>query len=96
MKKYYGYFVYNDEEYVIRFKIKGSLIFDEDNRYFIDDKYYIRSTMDVLSLAAFGSHWSNIKGLSYVCFMITKSDFIEYRSKGVKRWKPDREIIDWP
>ena len=95
MKKYYGIFLYNDETYVIRFKIKGTLEYDEQHRCFIDDKWYVRSFMDILSMAAFGSHSSNVKGLSCCCFKITKDDFIEYRSQGIKRWIPAKEIINW-
>ena len=96
MKKYYGIFLYKDEYYVIRFKIKGSLKFDKDEGYFIDDLWYVRSTTDVISMVAFNSHPSNVKGLTPCCFIIDKKDFIEYRSQGIKRWIPKTEVIDWP
>lgn len=94
MKKYYGYFVYNDEEYVIRFKIDGSLRWREKERCFIDDHWYVRSIADVICMAAFDSNPMNIKGF-WCAFLLTHQDFIKERARGVKRWKPEREIIVW-
>lgn len=95
MKKYYSIFLYNDETYVIRFKIKGTLEYDKHYRCFIDDKWYVRSVKDVVSMTAFRTHSQNVEGLSDCCFLITKKEFIEYRSQGVKRWTPKMEVIDW-
>ena len=95
MKKYYGYFVYNEEEYVIRFKIDGSLKFDRKSKCFIDDQYYLRSIADVIATAAFdNNHSIHIKQLGFS--MLLKHDaFVRERARGVKRWKPLREIIVW-
>lgn len=94
MKKYYGYFVYNDEEYVIRFKIDGSLRWSEKERCFIDDHWYTRSIAEVICMAALDSHPINVKAFGSA-FLITHQYFIKQRSRGVKRWNPKREIIIW-
>lgn len=94
MKKYYGYFVYNNEEYVIRFKIDGSLKWSAKDRCFIDDHWYVRSIADVICMAAFDSNPMNIKGFGGA-FLLTHQSFINERARGVKRWKSEREIIIW-
>ena len=95
MKKYYGYFVYNDEEYVIRFKIDGSLKWSAKDRCFIDDHWYVRSIADVICIAAFDSNPSNVKGFG-CAFLLNHQDFIDERARGVKRRTPLRETIVWP
>lgn len=96
MKKYYGYFVYNEEEYVVRFKIDGSLKFDSKARCFVDNQYYVRSIADVIAMAAFDDNSTNMshRGFGFSC-LISHDYFVEYRTRGVKRWKPKREIIIW-
>ena len=94
MKKYYGYFVYNDEEYVIRFKIDGSLKWSAKDRCFIDDHWYVRSIADAICMAAFDSNPMNIKGFG-CAFLLTHQDFINERSRGVKRRAPLNETIVW-
>lgn len=94
MKKYYGYFVYNEEEYVIRFKIDGSLKFDSKAKCFIDDQYYVRSIADVIAMAAFDSNSINIKQLG-LSVLLKHNAFVRERARGVKRWEPKREIIVW-
>ena len=95
MKKFYGYFVYNNEQYVIRFKLGGSIKWDEEAHCFIDEKMYMRSAAYMICLAALDTHFANEKEFSCCAFIIPKKDFIEYRSQGIKRWKPQREIIIW-
>lgn len=98
MKKYYAYFIYNDEEYVIRFKIKGSL---KRGRLFgfIDKDGYTRTEADIICLAAFNDNLFNIQAnepfLAFHACFLTHDQFVDYRSKGVKRWKPKNEIIFW-
>ena len=95
MKKYYGIFHYNDIPYVIRFKIKGSLAFDEQQRCFIDKKWYVRSSREIICTAAFDTHPLNMRNFSCCCWLISHDEFVQHRANGVKRWKPKREIIDW-
>lgn len=96
MKKYYGYFVYDEEEYVIRFKIDGSLKFDSKARCFVDNQYYVRSIDDVITMAAFDDNSTNMKHRGFHFSMLLKHDaFVRERALGVKRWKPKREIIIW-
>ncbi len=94
MKKYYGYFVYNDEEYVIRFKIDGSLKWNAKYRCFMDDHMRVRSVADVICMAAFDTNPRNIK--SFRCaFLITHQYFINERARGVKRQTPWNDTIIW-
>lgn len=95
MKKYYGYFVYNDEEYVIRFKIDGSLVWSDEYHCFKDDRWYCYSYRDMISYAAFDTHESNVRQLGFTCGLRTRKAFNEQRARGVKRWKPKQEIIKW-
>ena len=95
MKKYYGYFIYQDEEYVIRFKIDGTLKWDAKFRCFIDDHLYVRSSAEVICMAALDSHPMNNKAFS-CAFLLSHEDFVKERARGVKRWKyPRHEIIVW-
>ena len=93
MKKYYGYFVYNGEQYVIRFKIKGSLIWSARDKCFIDDQYYVRSSPDMICLAALDSNPMNER-LFRCAFLIDHDYFVELRARGIKRWR-QRETIIW-
>ena len=93
MKKYYGYFIYKDREYVIRFKVSG-IAWRPEHKCFIDDKWYVRSAEDMICLAAFDSHPLNIKNLGFSC-LLTKKQYIEKRIHGVERWNPVREKIIW-
>ena len=52
MRKYYGYFVYKDEEYVIMFRIDGSLQWSERFHCFMDKNWYVRSYADMICYAA--------------------------------------------
>ena len=95
MKKYYAYFIYNDEEYVIRFKIKGSLVLDTRNRCFIDKNWYVRTVADVICMAAVGHHPLNDRSFNPICCLLTHNQFMDYRIRGIKRWNPKNEIIFW-
>jgi hypothetical protein len=92
MKKYYAWFIYNNEEYVIRFRIKGSLQWDEKERCFMDKDWYVRTIKDLVSLAGFDTSYPNNKHLR-LALKITHNYFRELRAKGVKRWTPKRETI---
>lgn len=94
MKKYYGYFDYKGTEYVIRFRIKGSLQWDEKARCFVDRRLYVRSYEDLIAYAAFDTSPCNIKDF-WACGL-THKGFIEQRSRGVKRWTQETVIIKWP
>ena len=94
MKKYYGLFVYRGEEYVIRFKIDGSLKWDSKHHCFEDAQYYVRSAEDMIYYAAIDTHWSNDKHCGFAC-LISHDEFVRWRSRGIKRWKPKREILLW-
>ena len=93
-KKYYAWFVYNDEEYVIRFWIKGSLQWDEKARCFMDKDWYVRTIEELVSLAAFDTSYHNNKRLGFV-LKISHKYFRELRAEGIKRWTPNREVIVW-
>lgn len=94
MKKYYGYFIYDGMEYVIRFRIKGSLEYDWNKHCFIDKDYYVRASSDMIGYAALGTHPINDARFGFA-YLLTKSGFIEWRSKGVRRWKPKEPVIIW-
>lgn len=94
MKKYYGYFVYDGEEYVIRFKIKGSLKWNAATKCFEDAKWYVRSIADVICMAAFDSNPLNTKTFS-CAYLLTHEEFVKERARGVKRCIPWCEIIMW-
>ena len=94
MKKYYGYFIYNDEEYVIRFKIDGNLQWSEKDHCFIDDQWYVRTYKDLIAYAAIDNHWINDKRFG-TALGLTHDQFVRFRAKGIRRWNPKREIIKW-
>ena len=94
MKKYYGYFIYDNEEYVIRFKIDGSLQYDREHKCFEDRDWYIRSIGDVIAMAAMDNSPVNDKRFG-LAILLDHKRFVEYRSKGIKRWRPIREVIKW-
>lgn len=93
-EKYYGYFVYGDKEYVVRFKINGSLEWNQKYRCFEDKHLYVRSADEIICLAALDSHPINNKRYSYGC-LLTHDGFVEQRARGVKRWSPWNEVINW-
>lgn len=94
MKKYYGYFIYNGEEYVIRFKIDGSLQYDREHKCFKDRDWYVRSIGDVIAMAAIDTNPVNDKRFG-LAILLDHKRFVEYRSKGIERWTPMCEIIKW-
>lgn len=94
MKKYYGYFDRNGKEYVVRFKIDGSLRWDEKSRCFIDKDWYVRSYGDLIANVVFDTSSANLKDF-WACGL-THKGFIECRARGVKRWIPENEVIRWP
>lgn len=93
-KKYYAWFVYNNEEYVIRFRIKGSLQWDEKARCFMDKDWYVRTINELVSLAANDINYHNSRSFGAV-LKISHKYFRELRAKGIKRWTPQREVIVW-
>ena len=94
MKAYYGCFIYNNKEYVIKFKIAGSLHYSERDRAFIDEKYYVRSVDEVICMAAFDSHPLNIKGFG-IAYLISWDEYDNKLANGVKRWTYGQEYIKW-
>ena len=96
MKKYYGLLYIKGIPYVIRFRIKGSLAYDEYYRAFIDKDWYVRSVEDIIFLAAFDTNAMNMNRDHYRAFLISKEEFIRYRIEGIQRWEPMRAVIDWP
>lgn len=94
MKKYYGYFVYDGEEYVIRFRISGSLQWNERYHCFMDKDWYVRSYEELICYAALDSHPLNEKRFGFSCGLSHKG-FCEQRARGVKRWEPKVPIIKW-
>ena len=94
MKKYYGYMVYGDNEYVIRFKIDGSLHWKPSEKAFVDKDWYVRSAEDIIYLAACDGNPINNTRFHYG-MLISHDYFVELRAEGITRWKPLREIIKW-
>ena len=94
MKQYYAYYVYNNVDYIIKFKISGSLVYRPKLDCFMDDEYYVRSIDDVVAMAAFDNHRLNIKGFSFGV-LISREEFERYRSEGVYVKKPENRIIQW-
>lgn len=93
MKKYYGYFVYDDKEYVIRFKIRG-LKYKAKDKCFEDRDWYVRSIGDVIAMAAIDTHPINDKRFGF-SMLLTQKQYAVMRSLGVKKWTPKRKIINW-
>ena len=94
MKKYYGYFVYKDEEYVIMFRIDGSLQWSERFHCFMDKDWYMRSFEDMICYAALDNHPLNVREFKSA-YGLTHEGFRQLRAHGVKRWNPKRKIIEW-
>ena len=94
MKKYYGFFIYGDKEYVVRFKIDGSLKWDTKFGCFEDKDFYVRSFEDMVAYVLFNTSPVNIK-IHFWALKITHQEFIKQRAHGVKRWVPENEIIKW-
>ena len=98
MKKYYGYFIYDDEEYVIRFKIDGSLTYRRDYPWFgcfVDKEGYVKSAWELIGYAALDGHPSNDKRFGSFSLLLDHQRFVEERANGIKRWIPKREVILW-
>lgn len=97
-KKYYGYFVYDNEEYVIRFRIKGSLSWNPTYRCFEDKDWSVRSAEDMICYAALDAHPVNVNhygNTRFWGFLISHEKFKKERARGVKRWNPQVETIKW-
>lgn len=95
-RKYYAYFWLKDDpnDYVMLFRIKGSLQWDSKHRCFEDKDYYVRSIDDMVCYAALDSHPLNSKRYGGA-FLISHLTFKEYRSRGIARFEPRRPIIEW-
>lgn len=90
-KKYYARFHYNyGNEYVVMFKIHGSLMWDKRHDCFIDKDIYVRSIEEVLSMALDRSSVD----FQLACLIDHKS-FVELRAHGVKRWPGLATTIIW-
>lgn len=96
MRKYYGYFIFDEHEYVIRFKIDGSLRWHGGGygSCFMDDEMYVRSAKDVILLAALRTNSMNCKHCT-CAYLISHDDFRRYRAQGIKRFEPWNPIIHW-
>ena len=94
MTKYYAYFIYKNEEYVIQLKVNESLKWNAGFYCFIDNQRYIYSLDEIVCKHAFGkSTLYKIEELSFI-HMITRKDFIEQQIfHGVKQWKPKQKDI---
>lgn len=97
MKKYYGYFSLDGKEYVIRFKIKGSLQYDPKYGCFTDKDWYVRGIDDVVAMAAGLPHPMNMMHRNFWAFLIDHNTFVEYRTRGYERWVCEglTPIINW-
>ena len=94
MKKYFVWFLRGGEEYVIRFKIDGSLAYKPKYRCFEDKDWYVRTIDQVVWMAA-GLHWD--PSPNYVCGLISHEEFVRRRASGVKRWGGGKTfVIHWP
>lgn len=96
MKKYYAYFIdgNTDKEFVIRFKVKGSLRYREDRLYrcFMDDKYYVRTIEDLVKMVLSNNGWN----LKVRCVLLLDHElFTEYRAHDIPRVALDNEVIEW-
>lgn len=94
MKKYYVYFTdqYTGDEYVMRFKIRGSLRYDYQARCFIDKDIYTRSTKDLVNMLLSDNYCGYRADFA---LLLDHDRFVECRASGIERfWVPD-EIIDW-
>lgn len=93
-KKYYAWFIYGEKEYVMRFRIEGSLQWDSKGRCFVDKDWYVRSFEDMVSYAAFDTHPTNLPHRLF-CLKITHDEFKKQRSNGIPRLEPWNETIKW-
>ena len=93
-KKYYAWFTYDGEQYVIRFRVKGSLQYQKKEGTFIDKELYVRSVRDIVSFSALDTSWVNDSSFGYA-ILLTHKHFRDQRAQGVKRWTPKREVINW-
>lgn len=94
MKKYYGFLVYGDKEFVVRFKIDGSLKWNTKCGCFVDKDLYVRSFEDIVAHVLFNTSPVNIKTYFW-SVKISHQEFIKQRAYGVTRWIPKNEIIKW-
>lgn len=92
MKKYYGYFRFDDQEYVIRFRINGSLQWDDRFHCFKDKDWYCRSYEELICSAVYNTHPINL-GDRFSAMGLSHKGFVDARAHGYKRY-PD-VIIDW-
>lgn len=90
-KKYYAWFHYNHgNEYVVMFKIHGSLMLDKRCDCFIDKDIYVRSIEQVLAMAL------DRCSLDFqAACLIDHERFTELRSRGVERWPGEVTTIMW-
>ena len=93
-RKYYAYFVYGGEEYVMRFKIAGTLQYRKKERCFIDREWYVRTISDVVAYAARDTNPHNDKRFGF-CMLIPQKTYMQERAKGTKRWIPENKVIRW-
>ena len=92
MKKYYAYFMSDRMERVVRFKVKGSLMYDRRSRCFIDKHYYTRTTEDLVKWVLRNNDWaSNVDW----AVLIDHKTFAEYRAYDIPRVALDNEVIEW-
>lgn len=94
MKKYYGMFVYDGKEYVIRFKIANNFTYSEQVKCFVNRHYYVRTVADVI-LRAVESAYSISERLFGFASLLSYDDFVKWRKHGVDEWMPGTEIIIW-
>ena len=94
MKKYYAYFTRQDngQEYVVRFKIKGSLRYDYKGRCFVDKDYYVRSVIDVVNILL---QRNKLGFKTDFALILDHNYFVECRASGTERFEVDNEVIKW-
>lgn len=96
MKKYWAWFVYNHETYLIMFRVKGSLQYVHKHHAFVDKDFYVRSVGEVIAMAAIDTHPLNDEKFNeHICGLISHDIFRDYRGRGYKRWEPKRPVIEW-
>lgn len=93
-KKYYAWFYSGENEYVIRFKIKGSLQWDPRARCFVDKDWYTRGIDDVVCYAVYDNNATNVKSFGGA-MLLTHEQFVEMRARGYKRLVPMCEVLVW-
>ena len=93
---YYGYFTLDDKEYVIRFKVKGSLQWDDRYHCFKDKDWYVRTYEQLIAHAAGIRDEYNLRlNGRFWAIGLTKEGFIDQRARGVPRWNKGTPIIKW-